>query len=315
MKGSAGIFGLDAVVGFTHHVETLLDRLREGQLLLTPALSTLLLQCNDQIKALVDAAQDPHADDAAAAGQREALIARLHAAGGSNGDAAHPPGPGGASAAEAAAPGVPAVPAGPLGPWLVSARFGPETFRNGMDPLTILRYVAGLGRVDQVACDSAAVPTLELIDPECCHLGLQFTLQTDADRAAIEAAFSFVRDDCALQLTPPAAPAVSAAPRLGEMLVAIGAVTPDELSTALQQQAAARQSSGPVPPIGALLQSATGMRPQIIEAALQTQSQTRQRNAGTGAAPPDDTRHAELAAIQSMGIEGIGVRSPEERIA
>ncbi|MDE2502809.1 MAG: Hpt domain-containing protein, partial [Burkholderiales bacterium] len=52
VKGSAGIFGLDAVVAFTHHVETLLDRLREGRLQLTPALSTLLLQCNDQIRAL-----------------------------------------------------------------------------------------------------------------------------------------------------------------------------------------------------------------------------------------------------------------------
>ncbi len=30
VKGSAGIFGLDAVVAFTHHVESLLDRLREG---------------------------------------------------------------------------------------------------------------------------------------------------------------------------------------------------------------------------------------------------------------------------------------------
>jgi two-component system chemotaxis sensor kinase CheA len=32
VKGSAGIFGLDAVVAFTHHVESLLDRLREGAL-------------------------------------------------------------------------------------------------------------------------------------------------------------------------------------------------------------------------------------------------------------------------------------------
>ena len=44
VKGSAGIFGLDDVVAFTHHVETLLDRLREGALTLDPALSTLLLQ-------------------------------------------------------------------------------------------------------------------------------------------------------------------------------------------------------------------------------------------------------------------------------
>ena len=296
VKGSAGIFGLDAVVGFTHHVETLLDRLREGHLLLTPALSTLLLQCNDQIKALVDAAQDPDADDAAAAAEREALIARLHAAGGAAGGvaggvaggAAGLPAPGGAGTAEDARP------AAVLGPWQVSAQFGADTFRNGMDPLTILRYVAGLGRVAMVACDSATVPTLELIDPESCHLAFQFNLQTDADRDAIEAAFSFVRDDCALRLTPPVIAAESPAPRLGDMLVAIGAVTPDELSNALKKQAEARDATGQVPPIGELLQHATGMRPQIIEAALQTQ--TRQRTAGAAAAPPDDTRFIRVQA-------------------
>ena len=32
IKGSAGLFGLDDIVGFTHHVETLLDRVRSGSL-------------------------------------------------------------------------------------------------------------------------------------------------------------------------------------------------------------------------------------------------------------------------------------------
>ena len=82
VKGSAGIFGLDEVVAFTHHVETLLDRLREGRVALTPQLSTLLLQCNDQIRGLIAAAQDPQADDASAAEARAALVLRLQAASG-----------------------------------------------------------------------------------------------------------------------------------------------------------------------------------------------------------------------------------------
>jgi len=44
IKGSAGIFGLDHIVAFTHHVETLLDLLRAGKRTLTPEISTLLLQ-------------------------------------------------------------------------------------------------------------------------------------------------------------------------------------------------------------------------------------------------------------------------------
>ncbi|CAK0780293.1 hypothetical protein CCP3SC15_720010 [Gammaproteobacteria bacterium] len=54
IKGGAGIFGFDPVVDFTHIVENVLDRLRNGQVILDPALTELLLRCKDHIGALVD---------------------------------------------------------------------------------------------------------------------------------------------------------------------------------------------------------------------------------------------------------------------
>ncbi|HMZ00314.1 MAG TPA: Hpt domain-containing protein, partial [Burkholderiaceae bacterium] len=80
VKGSAGLFGLNRVVEFTHHVETLLDRLRDGLLQLTPGLSTLLLQSNDTIRELVATAQQP--DDPAARSARQALVQQLQQASG-----------------------------------------------------------------------------------------------------------------------------------------------------------------------------------------------------------------------------------------
>ena len=232
VKGSAGIFGLDAVVGFTHHVETLLDRLRDGKLALTPELSTLLLQCNDQIRLLVDAALAPQADDGQALAHRAALVERLQAA---SGDLAP---------ATAAVPGPPA-PADALPRWHVSVQFGSETFRNGMDPLAILGYVAGLGAIPRCVCDLAAVPALEAIDPESCHLAFEFSLDSAASRAQIEAAFSFVRDDCVLHLIDPAASpdefaaligALPDSPRLGDMLLAVGAISAGQLARALGRE-------------------------------------------------------------------------------
>ncbi len=286
VKGSAGIFGLDAVVGFTHHVETLLDRLREGALKLTPALSTLLLQCNDQILALVDGAQNPQAaEDAAAAGLRNALVAQLQAFGDQRADKP--------AASAALAPPVAAMAA----PWRLSARFGADTFRNGMDPLTILRYVAGLGTIMNLSCDTAAVPALDEIDPEQCHLGFDIMLQTDAARAEIEAAFSFVRDDCQLDISPPSPqpPTGGAnADRLGELLVDVGVITPDELSQALQHQSDSRQAHGQAPPLGQILQTENGVNPRVVEAALQKQSKARSTPAG--AAAPDDNRFIRVQA-------------------
>ena len=195
IKGAAGVFGLDEVVAFTHHVETLLDRLRDGHVQLTAALSTLLLQSNDQVRLLIAEAQGQAIDAPAAAAARAALVQALQAQAGVAPSAA---------ATQAPAPGLAADPAGTPG-WHLRIRFGTEVFRNGMDPLALLNYLRGLGTIVDLRCDVDAVPALEALDAEACHLGFEFQLQGNADRAAVEAAFSFVREDCELELRPIAA--------------------------------------------------------------------------------------------------------------
>jgi two-component system chemotaxis sensor kinase CheA len=307
VKGSAGIFGLDRVVAFTHHVETLLDRLREGQLALTPALSTLLLQCNDQIRSLVTQAQARAVDeDPAAVAQRAALVLQLQdAAGAAPATAAVAS----ASAAGPAAAMVAAV-AAPSRRWHVFAGFGADTFRNGMDPLAILNYVRGLGTVPQLVCDVAAVPPLQQLDPESCHLAFEFGLDSEAGRDEIEGAFSFVRDDCALHVTEPdASPADFAAliaampdnPRLGDILVAVGAVTRSQLQQALQAQACGA-AGGDAKPLGQVLQATTGICRTVVDAALAKQNKLRPagdaaaQKAREGAAPGDDHRFIRVQA-------------------
>lgn len=276
VKGSAGIFGLDDVVAFTHHVETLLQRLREGHVRLTPELSTLLLRCNDQVRILVAEAGGRPAD-AAARPQRDALVQALQAAAG-----LAPAGPG-AAAAQAGTPA-----AAPR--WHVLAGFGPDTFRNGMDPLTVLHYVRGLGDMPALACDLDAVPALDALDPESCHLAFTFSLAGDIGRAQIEDAFSFVRDDCALHvLGPGATPAQVAAlvealpghPRLGEILVAAGAISTAQLQQGLRHQQVLAERGDAVP-LGQLLTEQTGLAPLVVDAALRKQGQQR----SGGAEPP-----------------------------
>ncbi|MGM9427342.1 chemotaxis protein CheA [Hydrogenophaga sp. MI9] len=198
VKGSAGIFGLDEVVAFTHHVETLLDRLRDGAVTLTPAMSTLLLQCNDQIRALIVLAQTQAQADGEAVAVRADLEARLQAFSGDTATAAAAP------VAAAGAPGA----TGSDQTWQVSVAFLADTFRNGMDPLAVLNYVRGMGDISRIACDTTAVPGLDALDPESCHLAFDFDLVTASDQDAIESAFTFVREDCRLAITPPAAAAV-----------------------------------------------------------------------------------------------------------
>ena len=212
VKGSAGVFGLDAVVAFTHHVESLLDQLREGRVHLTPQLSTLLLQCNDQIRLLVDAAVDLAADLSASEGLRAQLVQQLQQL--TDGGAA-PSRPTAAATPGLADDGEVGV---GVGAWRIRVRFGADTFRNGMDPWAIVAYLQGLGELRNVQLDEVAVPCLEQLEPESCHLAFEFELRTQANAAAIEAAFSFVREDCELEICELE---VTPAPRVADVVAEV----------------------------------------------------------------------------------------------
>jgi two-component system chemotaxis sensor kinase CheA len=210
VKGSAGLFGLDRVVAFTHHVETLLDRLRDGLLQLTPALSTLLLRSNDTIRELVATAQLP--DDEACAAERQALVLQLQQACGAGMASAAAVTVAGHAAGTAAASAVPMAATTGSG-WRIQANFGPEVFRNGMDPLAIIHYLADHGELDAASCDRSKVPPLEGLDPETCHLHLGCELRPRPggrlEREEIEHAFEFVQEDCDLHIEPLSAEAGS----------------------------------------------------------------------------------------------------------
>lgn len=297
VKGSAGIFGLDQVVAFTHHVETLLDRLREGQVVFTPALGTLLLQCNDQIRALVASAQHPEADAAGDDEVRDALVLRLQAACGED-----------TNTDEHAVETLSEIKDDPMHSdlrrrWYLSIQFGADTFRNGMDPLAILNYVHGLGDIHRLVCNRDAVPPLEALNPESCYLGFDFTLNTAASRGDIEAAFSFVRDDCRLHLIEPEAPpddfvalieAMPEHPRLGDILVNIGAITRVQLAQALQEQHKVALNEGSAPLLGEILQTQSGLSPQVVSAALKKQN--KQRDGSGAVTTGDDNRFIRVQA-------------------
>lgn len=287
IKGSAGVFGLDKVVGFAHHVEALLHKLREGELALTPALSTLLLQSNDVLRSLVNSARDEGEECSTVLQAREALVLRLRTAGQGESPAALVADP-------LVLPAPEPVAAQGSRRWHVSVQFGADTFRHGIDPLSLLNYVRGLGEIPFVACDTLGVPTLDNLDPENCHLCFEFSLDTSASRAEIDNAFKFVREDCVLHLIEPGASpkdfvalieAMPDKPRLGDILVSAGAITRVQLAQGLQSQADAASepgSGGVAPLLGELLQSTAAVSGTVVAAALQKQQRQRGASGGGG---------------------------------
>ncbi|MCC8626919.1 chemotaxis protein CheA [Xanthomonas vesicatoria] len=231
IKGSGGLFDLPQLVGFTHVVESVLDLVREDSLTLRSELIGLLLVCCDHIHALVETAADPgHADAAALAAEAEPLLAQLQ------------------SYLQSSACGVTAAaiqhstPEKQSGYWRISLKLFADALRFGNSPLKLIRNLRGLGSVESVGTDYSQLPRFEELDPEANYLGFQILLRSDANRAAIEEVFEFVRDDCDLDIAAVPAPTDTAMLLASEP--AVGAA-PASVLAAVPNAAAAPARNAP----------------------------------------------------------------------
>lgn len=262
IKGSAGLFGLDAIVAFTHVVESILDRIRTEGAAISPALAAVLLECQDHIRRLVAATSaEDSVEPTALHRNGDGLLERLAAAAAADGprvlaDCFH-----------------------------VSVRFDPNVLRNGMDPLSFIRYLSTFGTITGITVVDDAMPEAEAFDPEACYLGFEIGFRTDADKKRIEAAFEFVKDDTTLRILPPRSlvsdyvallrDLPEAEGRIGGLLVACGTLTANELAACLKLQEARSTKDGSPPRLGDLLVESRIVQPSVVAAAIEQQTEAR----------------------------------------
>lgn len=282
IKGSSGLFSLDHVVAFTHVVESVLDKVRAGKVELADKLVALLLACCDHIGSLIDGlAAGEQAGTPELQAQGEPLVTQLRAyleAAKTETTAADTS----RQVPTAETEQVQRIVGNTVNAdhWHISVRFGPDVLRNGMDPLSFVRYLGTMGKVVAIETVTDALPEAEHMDPELCYLGFELAFQTTADKAAIEQVFEFVRDDCRLLILPPHSlisdyvnlinQQQGEAARLGDMLVRCGTLTAQELDMALNTQ-----SDVPDKQLGTILVEQGSVHPEVVEAALSKQKQVK----------------------------------------
>ena len=207
IKGSAGLFAFDSIVSFTHLLENVFDKVRNGILQLDDAMMSLLLNCGDYMSDLVDAIalfqehQDPdperRADLEASLNQCLGRAAQLSPV---FEEAFRPTAlPHSLPAQRDVADEASVANAY----WHISLRLSPDVLRDGSDPLSCLNYLQTLGRIAYLHVIESAMPAAAEMDPESCYLGFELGFESTADAALIESAFDFIREDGALTLLPP----------------------------------------------------------------------------------------------------------------
>uniref|UniRef100_UPI0025CB978F chemotaxis protein CheA n=1 Tax=uncultured Xanthomonas sp. TaxID=152831 RepID=UPI0025CB978F len=166
------------------------DLVREQAVALDSELIQLMLACCDHIRTLVEAAAGAEADEATLVTEGAPLLQRLQTY---LQPAATPAAKAGSAAAAPAAPAH-------TGYWRISLQLFTDALRFGNSPLHLIRCLRSLGSLEAVRTRHDRVPALPDLDPEACYLGFDILLRSDAQQAAIEDIFEFVRDDCDLQV-------------------------------------------------------------------------------------------------------------------
>ena len=297
VKGGAGIFGFDALVGFAHVFETTLDAVRRGSLPASPANVDLLLTASDVLSDLVQMSQS--GQPIAAGFGSECRIALEQVI---NGDAPAQAAGSGSSAASADFDGIDFTPVRAdssdfdeidftpvradeadfddmgftpvradgydsadgddgLQAYAITFRPKPEMIQKANEPLYIIRELRRLGTLELFA-ETDALPALP--DIECHHpyIGWTGTLRTSATRSRVDEVFEFVVGDCELVIEEIAAPAVAPVIRPTEAPVPLAIVDTVAAPIVPSDEPPARLMS---PPPAPMPMPAAAAAPAVVE--------------------------------------------------
>lgn len=188
IKGASSTFGVHAVGEFTHVLESLLDRMRDGEIQVTSETTEVLLMSVDTLSGLLSAARDGTAEPDNVA----EVVAKLQEI---NGTAATAPGP-----AEQAAAESPQA----TGPVRYAVTFKPSQhfFHLGLDPLLLLRDLRDCGTVSELNLDASQLPPLRELDPETSYLAWTLQLDSESPIEEIRDVFMFVDDESTVSIEP-----------------------------------------------------------------------------------------------------------------
>jgi len=279
IKGSAGIFGLDHIVSFTHVVENVLDRARDNEITLDHDLVNILFKCRDHMESLVSFSLDDFQEETELQQTGKSLLIALSPW--SNEDLKEE---------------VSTKLTQPLTSiqeaiddkkcWHISLRLSNDCLKNGMDPLSFIKFLASLGEIKHIECLTDNFPDLADFDPENLYLAYEIALQSNADLATIENTFMFVQDDSDIVILPPDTKIddyinlienlPESKERLGEILVRCGALTQNSLEQSLTQQNKTQQGSEHEDKqlLGEVLTQQSTVPEKVVNAALNKQKQS-----------------------------------------
>ena len=261
IKGASSTFGMDEVAKFTHVLENLLDRMREGEILPTNDLCELLLKSTDVLSGLIQAEKNnisppPQVEDTFRALQQYSSV----------------------SAKTQTKPIVSVLAANSVGQ-AYEIRFRPSAsfFHSGQNPLFLIDELRQVSTAFEVKADISRIPLLSQMDAEICYISWEIRLTTTSPESALRDVFMFVDDE--------STPTIQQAQKSTEP--SAGSVSSGETSTAVATSAVESKSvaAAPSPDTAALAQVTEPVAESIASDRRSAEDRRVEKKSSTPTAP------------------------------
>ena len=227
IKGGSGTFGFTVVAEYTHIMETLLDEMRDGRRQVTKQAVDVLLGSVDCLREMLTSIQNEEEVNAQSVAQHQAALETEL-----NGESS--------ASSPSSAPAQPAISQSPSPVesqeeddepeieeeqgWKISFCPYLNLLKTGNDPVRLFRELSALGQLTSNV-NIQDVPPFNELDPEECNISWDLVLVSDASESAVREIFSWVEDDCELELAPLAKPKKKKKPKAAPAPIVAPVVT------------------------------------------------------------------------------------------
>lgn len=190
IKGSSGMFGYDDISTFTHDIENLYDRIRNGNIKISKEIIDLTLSARDQIALLLVGNNDKKPIDENLT--RDILTSFRKIMVDYKTPDKKPE-----KEKQNEHVNISETQLQNSVTYFIRVKPAPELFENGTNPVLLLNELAEMGKSFIIA-RTDMIPDLSEIDPEKCYSFWDVVLRTNKDVDAIKDVFIFVEDRCEL---------------------------------------------------------------------------------------------------------------------
>ncbi len=195
IKGTAGMFGFDDVVGFTHVAENLLSEVRSQTVELTSDMLALFLLVKDHVEKLIKIATQNQGLDADLKVKNDELLSKLKLL---------MPGSESADAKEASCVEIKSNESNDASDgeklWYVGVKLHEDFYSSGMDIINLLSFLGDFGKIESIVPVIKNIPMLDEYEPLNAYVGFHIKLLSASSKEDIEEVFEFNLDDLDLKI-------------------------------------------------------------------------------------------------------------------